>query len=257
MKSWQQSNKDPLDLSGRKKRQAEIDLRKGKTNLERISYLKHLALGKKVLDVGCVQNDASCRKNPLWLHRHLAQVAAEIMGIDILEEDLAILRKEGFRVCHHDLTQKPYPDTFEVIIAGEILEHIDNPGAFFANCHRSLLPGGVVIVTTPFPWFLGTSLRNSLSGLPLGGSLEHVSWFDPFNVFELCERYGFELKKWHGLCPSPVQGGFFRFFFEGVARLIRKGLVPPLSSLTGCRSILYECEKKGESKDLGKKIDLK
>lgn len=246
MKSWQIIDKDPLNLAGRQKRQAEINAQKGAEDLERIPHLCRLVKGKKILDVGCVQNDARCRQNPQWLHRHLALAAAEIVGIDILEEDLKILRDEGFRTHFHDLTQSPYPGgkKFEVVVAGEILEHIDNPGALFRNCRESLVPGGLLVLTTPYPWFLGTSLRNSWAGISLGGSLEHTAWYEPFTIAELCGRHGFALKAWHGLRPDPVPGGVGRFLFEAFAKIIRRGWAFPLSPLTGCRSILYECEKR-------------
>lgn len=248
MKLWQLFDKDPLSLNGRRKRQAEINAIRGGTDVDRIFHLCRLVRGKKVLDVGCVQNDASCRHNPDWLHRHLAAAAGKIVGIDILEEDLKILRSEGFQVHFHDLTQEPYPrgEKFEVIIAGEILEHIDMAGPLFANCHESLIPGGLLVLTTPYPWFLGTSLRNSLAGLSLGGSLEHIAWFDPFNIVELCGRHGFILRRWLGLRPRPVPGGLGRFVFEGLINFIRKGYLLPLAPLSGCRSILYECQKKAE-----------
>ena len=247
IKSWQIIDKDPLNIKGRRKRQAEINSRKGKFNLDRISYLCRLVQGKKILDVGCVQNDARCRHNPAWLHRHLTAAADKVVGIDILDEDLEILRQEGFRVLCHDLTRNPFPggEKFDVIVAGEILEHIDEPGPFFANCRESLMSGGLLVLTTPYPWFLGTSLRNSLAGLSLGGSLEHTAWFDPFTISELCGRHGFVLGRWHGLRPDPVLGGASRGLFEWLIQVIRMGWVFPLSPLVGCRSLLYECERRG------------
>lgn len=246
VKSWQVLDKDPLNLAGRRERQASINRCLGSLDLDRISHLARLVRGKKVLDVGCVQNDASCRKNPHWLHRHLVAAAATVVGIDILEEDLKILRDDGFQAYFHDLTQKPYPkeEKFDVVVAGEILEHIDRPGPFFAHAFESLVPGGWLVLTTPYPWFVGTSLRNSLAGCSLGGSLEHVAWFDPFNIVELCGRHGFFLRRWHGLRPDPVSGGPGRWIFEGLVKMIRKGWAFPLSPLAGCRSLLYECQKK-------------
>ncbi len=245
MKSWQLLDKDPLNLPGRRARQAQINAQLGGADVDRIAHLGRLVRGKKILDVGCVQNDARCRKNPRWLHRQLAAEAATVVGIDILEADLKILRDEGFQVHYHDLTQSPHPqgETFEVVVAGEILEHIDRPGPFFAHAHQSLAPGGTLVLTTPYPWFVGTSLRNSLAGCSLGGSLEHVAWFDPFNIAELCGRYGFVLNQWHGLRPEPVAGGLGRVLFETLTKVIRRGWAFPLSPLTGCRSILYECHK--------------
>ncbi len=38
---------------------------------------------------------------------------------------------------------------FDTIIAGEILEHVENPSEFIRFCHHQLKPSGRLIVTTP------------------------------------------------------------------------------------------------------------
>ncbi len=44
----------------------------------------------------------------------------------------------------------PYPDdSFDVVSAGEVIEHIYDPDRLLAETRRVLRPGGHVVLTTP------------------------------------------------------------------------------------------------------------
>ncbi len=62
----------------------------------------------------------------------------------------------GFREYHtvsypdYDVTLEPLPDTFDLIIAEQVLEHIPWPSRAVRNIFQMLNPGGAFLVTTPF-----------------------------------------------------------------------------------------------------------
>ena len=72
-----------------------------------------------------------------WLHRHLVDVADSCTGVDVLPDGVAQLREKGYDVTLHDVTVSPLEDAqFEVIVAGELIEHLGGPQALFDSVLR-------------------------------------------------------------------------------------------------------------------------
>ncbi|HVZ23542.1 MAG TPA: class I SAM-dependent methyltransferase [Vicinamibacterales bacterium] len=59
----------------------------------------------------------------------------------------------------------PYADgSFTALCAVEVIEHLENPRHFLRECHRTLRPGGLVVVTTPNVLNVASLLTLSLRG---------------------------------------------------------------------------------------------
>jgi len=105
--------------------------------------LKHCA-GKRVLHLGCAAfpMTASLGRRGILLHQRLAKVCANLVGVDLNPEALDILRSFGFNnlrmhdVEHLETLQLDEP--IDVIVAGEVLEHLNNVGLFFDGCKTLL-----------------------------------------------------------------------------------------------------------------------
>jgi 2-polyprenyl-3-methyl-5-hydroxy-6-metoxy-1,4-benzoquinol methylase len=111
----------------------------------RVPFLQKLAQGKKVIHVGCVDHLEMIpmkEKAGLWLHKLLNESAKRCLGIDINEEGIDYLRRvrQFDEVYHADLLGDPLPeivaDHWDLMILGEILEHVDNPVAFLTPIHE-------------------------------------------------------------------------------------------------------------------------
>jgi 2-polyprenyl-3-methyl-5-hydroxy-6-metoxy-1,4-benzoquinol methylase len=79
--------------------------------------------------------------------------------------------------------------TFDVIFASHLIEHITDPAAFLRTAARFLRPGGLVVMVTPNI----KSLLARVSG-PRWVSFkipEHVSYYDPQTITDLLSRTGF------------------------------------------------------------------
>jgi 2-polyprenyl-3-methyl-5-hydroxy-6-metoxy-1,4-benzoquinol methylase len=98
--------------------------------------------GRKVLDIGCA--DGSLLRPFVGKH--------ELHGVDVAPEYLAGATALGYHTKVHDIESDalPYADaTFDVVLAGETIEHLVDTDWFLSEINRVLKPGGHFIVTYP------------------------------------------------------------------------------------------------------------
>jgi len=163
--------------------------------IERREELAKVVRNKSVLDVGCVAHDLSIRTSENFLHGLIARHAQSVVGVDILQEGVDQLNREGFDVVCADVLTMDLDRKFELIFAGEIIEHIENPGVFLANLKRHLLPGGRIIVTTPNPRYILEQAQILLLGRIAVFHPQHCLWMCSHTMANLCGRIGLRLDK--------------------------------------------------------------
>lgn len=100
--------------------------------------------GYKILDVGCAAGGTLQFLQP-W---------GEVWGLDCSAEAIALCRAWGQpaeRLVQADATfLEPFAsDTFNLVTAVEILEHLKQPETALASIRRVLKPGGLLILTVP------------------------------------------------------------------------------------------------------------
>jgi 2-polyprenyl-3-methyl-5-hydroxy-6-metoxy-1,4-benzoquinol methylase len=161
-----------------------------------LSFLCDQVRGKNLLDVGCADHDVD---NPgmkdRWMHAHLVKAARSTLGLDILEQDCQKLRERGYNAvagdaCAIDLGQK-----FEVVVAGEIIEHVENPGALIRNLARHVAPGGKLILTTPHIHYSLHFVESILCDPYDRWHPQHVVAFEPFTLNNLMQRCGLTIEQ--------------------------------------------------------------
>ena len=107
--------------------------------VQRVEFIKKISAGKKVLHLGCTNfpYTKDSIENGILLHFDLEKTAKELYGFDFDQEGIDILAKAGaknlFRADLEKLEEVPLNETFDVIIAGEMIEHLNNPRTFFAG----------------------------------------------------------------------------------------------------------------------------
>ncbi len=148
----------------------------------RVKIIKEMVgTGKKILDLGC--RDGSFTKFLID--------GNEVIGADIDDIALSICSKNlGIKTYHIDLNDDfPFEDTtFDVVFAGEIIEHLVIPENFVKECSRVLKNGGIFCGTTPNAYRLKTRVR-FLAGKPLCGDPSHLHFFS-FNTLQtLLQKY--------------------------------------------------------------------
>jgi len=151
---------------------------------------------KVVLDVGCIRHVAEFSiKDPNWLHKRVKLVAQKVIGVDYLSEEVEKLKKIGYDIITADITKEiKIDEKFDVIVCGDLIEHLVNFEGFFENCKKLLKSDGIIIITTPNPFYAGefhyAAFKKNFLINP-----EHTCWIDPQALAQLSSRFGFGIKE--------------------------------------------------------------
>lgn len=161
---------------------------------DKLDWIMPFVQGRKVLDLGCVRHTLDETEKPDWLHGQICKKARTVLGIDYLENAVAGLQKRGFNVICANVETMNIGDRFEVIVAGDLIEHLNNFGQFLDRIHAHLDDQGIALVTTPNPVnplrFASILFRGEAGANP-----EHTCWFTQQVLQQLVARYGLEISE--------------------------------------------------------------
>lgn len=123
--------------------QVDIDLLN--EHMARYMFAVRLARGKRVLDAGCGAGYGAAE---------LAKVAGSVVGADVAREAVDFARNQyrmpNLRFEQASCTALPHPDDcFDLVVAFEVIEHLDQWREFLAEVRRILAPRGQFVVSTP------------------------------------------------------------------------------------------------------------
>lgn len=180
--------------------------------VDRVAELRSLVRDRRVIDLGFVDEgrlDAK-RGRGTWLHEIVAAEAREAVGVDADEAGVARARELGFDARSADVEDRAALEALdlepgEVVVAGELLEHLDGPGDFLEAVKALLAPGGLLVLTTPN----AHSLTNALAAVA-GRELvnpDHVSWLSWRTLETLLARHGWRLERLAYYRFPRVDGG--------------------------------------------------
>ncbi len=120
------------------------------------------------------------------------------VGVDLSEASLRLAREHGVEVVRGDVTALPLPDgCADLVVAGEIFEHVEDLEAVVAEISRVLKPAGVLVCDTiNDTWWARFSLVTVGERMP-GGPPPHCHdprlFVDPDRLRDICARVGIEL----------------------------------------------------------------
>jgi len=101
----------------------------------------NLKQGEKLLDVGCGRGD--------FLEGFKAS-GLEVAGLDREKPTFGTMKDVEVRYANIESESFPFEDnTFDVVFAKSVIEHIFDPENFMRECRRVLKPGGRIIMMTP------------------------------------------------------------------------------------------------------------
>jgi len=155
--------------------------------------------GKSVLDVGCVDHDVTrANQEKFWSHLFLSEITKETVGIDIEEKSIEIMKKMGFKVYLMDAEKIKFERKFDVVFAGEVIEHLTNPGLFLQGASKVLKDSGKIIVTTPNTFSVNRFVRvlQHFKSDPVANSNpDHVAYFTPSYLTTLARKENLKVTK--------------------------------------------------------------
>jgi SAM-dependent methyltransferase len=179
--------------------------------VQRVDYLVAACRGRRVLHLGCANHPytAAALAEGALLHTRLAEAAAELWGLDADEDGLALLRRQGFaRLVRGDLEhlERLAPDAFavrgaedfDVIVAGEVIEHLPNPGLFLRGVQALMGPATTLVLTTVNAY---CGFRAAVYALRSRGGLvepvhpDHVAYYSLATLRRLAETCGLEARR--------------------------------------------------------------
>ena len=164
---------------------------------ERIEAVLGMTQGPRVLHPGCCNNVFPRTKEELsgWLHFRLVDAGHSVLGADINREYMGLMEEAGYEVRYMDAQAiPPEGEKFDTIVAGEIIEHLENPGLFLTGCRSRLKPGGRLVLTTPNP-FAPMHVLAYAKAFDRAFNKEHTCWFDAQTLRQILERCGYRVLK--------------------------------------------------------------
>lgn len=177
--------------------------------VDRADFVVSKAEGLRVCHVGFADVGCECTRQNTgdWLHERVARVAKCTVGLDIAGLAVVEARARGYEAYQADCTDpQAVADlglgTFDLVLAGEVIEHLESPGSFLRAMRTLVGPGGRLLLTTPN----ANRPQNVLLALTARERVhpDHVLGFTPRTLTVLLERCGWDIVEWAAyLVPKP------------------------------------------------------
>ena len=169
MRAWRPRwSKALAEFTGERLIPGQVDVDLLNEHLARYAFAVRLAHGKRVLDAGCGAGYGSAE---------LASQADSVTGADVAAEAVDFARAHyglpNLAFEQASCERLPHPDAcFDLVVAFEVIEHLEGWREFLLEARRVLAPGGQLIVSTPNKLYY-TESRGAQGANPF-----HVHEFD-------------------------------------------------------------------------------
>lgn len=168
------------------------------TSKDRTTYILDAAKDRAVLHIGCVDSplleDRLATGN--LLHDKLRTVAASLVGIDLDASGLERMRAAGYSDLYEcdveKLAEIKLGRTFDVVVAGEVIEHLSNPGAFLRAAPSVMARGARLVVTVPSAQSIRL-ITNTARAREVVHP-DHNAYYSAYTLAHLLRTNGFEVE---------------------------------------------------------------
>lgn len=183
-------------------------------NPTRLGYISDMSggvFGKSIVDVGCGGG---------ILAESLARSGAEVTGIDMAEDALAVARlhamETGVAVNYSQNTAEDFaeanPAAFDIVTCMEMLEHVPEPASVVQACADLAKPGGLLFFSTINKTVKAYAMAivgaEYILRLVPRGTHEFSKFIRPSQLMRNIEQSGLELVDATGLHFNPLNNSF-------------------------------------------------
>ncbi|XP_010004625.1 PREDICTED: hexaprenyldihydroxybenzoate methyltransferase, mitochondrial [Chaetura pelagica] len=183
-------------------------------NMSSNYHLGNPLSGVKILDVGCGGG---------LLSEPLGRLGASVTGIDPLEDNIrtadqhksfdpVLAKRIQYKSSSLEEIVEECMETFDVIVASEVVEHVADLETFIKCCSQVLKPGGSLFITTinktQLSYVLGILVAEKIIGIVPEGTHEWEKFVPPEELESLLESNGFSVKTVNGMLYNPLSGSW-------------------------------------------------
>ena len=170
--------------------------------VEREAWILDLAAGKRVLHLGFIGETEGTLERRVAafdrsFHARLMGRARVVVGVDQAREVVDELSRRGVENLHtgdaENLPQELLSEPFDLIVAGDLIEHLSNPGLMLDGLRPLLAGGGQMVLTTPNALGLPNYLRFVAKKFREGA--DHTLSFNVYTLTHLLERHGWTIDR--------------------------------------------------------------
>lgn len=184
----------------------------GTAAVDREDALVEAARGRRTVHVGFVDEHLLETRiaTGTWLHARLGAVADSLVGLDVAEQGVDWARRNGYEAYAVDAQSADAVRALglapaDVVIAGEVIEHLDAPGPFFRAMRELVGPEGRLVVTTPnqanfLAWLVPLTGREAMHP-------DHMVAFSVRTLAAIGERNGWTVESivYYQHRPEPIR----------------------------------------------------
>ncbi|XP_075410861.1 ubiquinone biosynthesis O-methyltransferase, mitochondrial [Tenrec ecaudatus] len=168
--------------------------------------------GMKILDIGCGGG---------LLTEPLGRLGASVTGIDPVEENIQtaqhhksfdpiLTKRIQYKACSLEEIMEENIETFDAIVASEVVEHVVDLETFIQCCCRVLKPGGSLFITTinktQLSYALGIVFAEQIAGLVPKGTHTWEKFISPEKLESILESNGLSVHSVAGMVYNPFSG---------------------------------------------------
>lgn len=158
--------------------------------------------GGRALDAGCSSG---------YLAERLVQRGFEVVGLELDADAGQAAERWCTQVIVGDVERMEIPleaESFDLVLCGDIVEHLRDPGAALAKLRPLLKPGGRLVLSTPnvANWAIRLSLLFGRFRYTERGILDrtHAHFFTRSTLRETIERSGYRIETLDHVVPVPL-----------------------------------------------------
>jgi len=176
----------------------------------RLDIIKDYKSGGRLLDIGCASGG---------FLKYAALKGWEVYGVEFSEETSETARvKKNLDVKTGTIYDAGYDDGyFDVVSAGDIIEHVDNPKKFLKEIKRVLKKDGILYLALPdfgglyFKFFKIIAKRNHRNYFVLP---HHIYFFTKKIIKKYLKDTGFKIETIKKTNSNILDKGFKKLFFK-------------------------------------------